>query len=117
MSKRSKVVYLGVLLDAARRAHAKAEGVTRERYDGDDTLQLALTYLVQNVGEAASKVAAELRLELPEIDWSAITGMRHRIVHDYLNVDLDMVWDALQTDVPELIRHLERLIPPESPAA
>jgi uncharacterized protein with HEPN domain len=117
MTKRNDIAFFGMLLDAARRANAKADGVTRERYDGDDTLQLALTYLVQNVGEAASKVPSELRVAHAEIDWSAITGMRHRLVHDYMNVDLDKVWQALQTDIPALIAKLERFTPPESPAA
>jgi hypothetical protein len=42
MTKRNDIAFFGMLLDAARRANAKADGVTRERYDGDDTLQLAL---------------------------------------------------------------------------
>jgi uncharacterized protein with HEPN domain len=117
MSKRSELVYFGVLLDAARRAFAKVEHVTKDHFDADDTLQLALTYLVQNVGEAASRVPATLRATAPQIDWNAMAGMRHRIVHDYLNVDLEKVWQALQDDIPILIRELEKFTPPESPAA
>jgi uncharacterized protein with HEPN domain len=117
MSKRSELVYVGTLLDASRRAHAKAAGVTKEQFDADDTLQLALTYLVQNVGEAATKVPESVRVSCPQIDWIAITGMRHRIVHDYLNVDFDKVWQALHDDIPPLMEELEKLIPPESPSA
>ncbi len=116
MSKRSELAYFGVMLDAARRAAAKASGVTKEQFDADDTLQLALTYLVQNVGEAATKVPPDERALHPEIDWIAIAGMRHRLVHDYLNVDLEKVWHALQDDIPELIRMLSAFIPPEPPA-
>lgn len=116
MSKRSEIVYAGMLLDAARRAQAKAVGVTREQFDSDDTLQLALTYLLQNVGEAATRVPDEVRSKYPQVDWAAITGMRHRIVHDYLNVDFAMVWLALQEDVPPLIQALDSLTPPESPS-
>ena len=89
MSKRSEHVYFGLMLDAARRAHAKAAGVTKAQFDTDDTLQLALTYLMQNIGETASKVPNEARAVHPEIDWTAITGMRHRLVLDYLNIDLE----------------------------
>jgi uncharacterized protein with HEPN domain len=117
MSKRIDLVYVGTLLDAARRAHAKASGVSKADFDRDDTLQLALTYLVQNVGEAATKVPADARAGSPQIDWNALTGMRHRIVHDYLNVDFDQVWEALHEDIPPLIAELEKLIPPGSPSA
>lgn len=117
MSKRSDLVYIGTLLDVARRAHAKAAGVSKEDFDRDDTLQLALTYLVQNVGEAATKIPADVRAGSPQIDWNALTGMRHRIVHDYLNVDFERVWEALHKDIPPLIHELENLIPPGSPSA
>ena len=117
MSKRREIVYVGTLLDAARRAHAKVSGVTKEQFDGDDTLQLALTYLLQNVGEAATKVPDEVRSKYPQVDWAAITGMRHRIVHDYLNVDFARVWQALQEDIAPLIEALGTLTPPESPSA
>ena len=116
MSKRTEFVYFGVMLDAARRAASKGAGVTKEQYDADDTLQLALTYLVQNVGEAATKVPPDARALHPEIDWTAIAGMRHRLVHDYLNVDVEKVWHALHNDIPELIRVLAAFTPPEPPS-
>lgn len=117
MSKRSELVYFGVILEAARRAQAKGAGVTKQQFDGDDTLQLALTYLIQNVGEAAMKVPVETRALHPEIDWTALVGMRHRLVHDYLNVDVEKVWYALRNDIPELIRVLSSFTPPEPPSA
>lgn len=64
-----------------------------------------------------SELPADVRANYPQIDWMAITGMRHRLVHDYLNVDLEKVWLALQGDVPPLIAALSSITPPESPSA
>ncbi|HEX8408493.1 MAG TPA: HepT-like ribonuclease domain-containing protein [Thermoanaerobaculia bacterium] len=113
MSKRSEVVYFGTLLDAARNARDHAQGVTKEEYDASETMQLALTYLLQNVGEAASRVPNEARAAHPEIDWTGMIGMRHRIVHDYVNIDTERVWSVLRDDVPRLIAQLLEFTPPD----
>ncbi len=59
------------------------------------------------IGEAARLVSPEGRSQLSSIPWREITGMRHKIVHDYLNVDDDIVWTVVTVDLPELIRLLE----------
>jgi uncharacterized protein with HEPN domain len=107
--------YTSAPSSTARRVTAKTAAVTREQFDGDDTLQLALTYLVQNVGEAVTRMPDDLRAKHPEIDWIAIAAMRHRLVHDYLNVDLEKVWEATQTHVPRLIEQLLRFMPADPP--
>lgn len=102
---------------AARRAQAFAAGVSRDRYDAEEAQRLALAFLVQNVGEAASKVPADLRAKHLEIDWAAITGMRHRIVHDYVNINFERLWEVVQTDLPALIAALEQITPSAPPSA
>jgi uncharacterized protein with HEPN domain len=117
MAKRSDLVYFGTLLDAARAARDEAHGVMKEEFDTSRVLQLALTYLLQNIGEAASRVPELLRAEHPEIDWPRMIGMRHRIVHDYRNVDIERVWTVLHEEVPRLIAQLLEFTPPEPPSA
>ncbi|MGE3317173.1 MAG: DUF86 domain-containing protein [Planctomycetaceae bacterium] len=48
----------------------------------------------------------------PEIPWAAIIGMRHKVVHDYLHLDFDIVWDVVTADLPSLIPLIERIAPP-----
>lgn len=71
---------------------------------------MALTYLIQTLGEAARRVPVEIRHAHPEIPWSAIVGMRHKIVHDYLSVDFDLVWDVTQFEIAELLPALARIV-------
>ncbi|MCX6552596.1 MAG: DUF86 domain-containing protein [Acidobacteria bacterium] len=66
----------------ARKAVAKATVVTRDTYEGDENLRLALTHLVQVIGEAGRHVSRECRDEHPEIPWQEVVGMRHKAVHD-----------------------------------
>ena len=110
-------VYVGHMLDMARKAVGKTAGLSRARYDADENLRLALTHLVQIIGEAARNVSREFCDEHPEIRWADIIGMRHKVVHDYLGVDEDIVWQVVTEDLPELVSALEPLAPLLPPAA
>ncbi len=102
--------YLGHMLDHARKAVAKTESITREVFDADENLRLALTHLVQVVGEAASKTSKPFRETYSETPWTQIMGMRHRIVHDYLHVDEDILWAVVTMHLPPLIIQLAAII-------
>jgi uncharacterized protein with HEPN domain len=103
-------VYVGHMLDLARKAAQKAAGTSKGEYDRDEDLQIILTHLVQTIGESARRVSSEYQSAHPEIPWHRIIGMRHKIVHDYLDVDTDIVWDVASVELPRLVPALERLV-------
>lgn len=100
------------MLDVARKAVAKTQGLSREAYDADENLRLALIHLIQVIGEAARQVSREFSDTHPEVRWADIIGMRHKVVHDYLGVDEDIVWQVVTEDLPKLVAVLEPLAPP-----
>ncbi len=102
-------LYIRHMLDSARKAQAIAGKMSRAEFDADETTRLALTHLLQVIGEAARRVSRDYQDSRPLIPWSGVIGMRHKVVHDYLNVDDDVVWQTLQEDLPELIAALEQL--------
>ena len=104
-------LYLGHMLDMARKACERVSELDRDEYEFDEDVQLALTHLVQVIGEATRHVSAEGQLDLPAIPWREIIGMRNRIVHDYLGVDEDVVWEVVSGDLPPLVEALERVVP------
>ena len=89
-------------------------GKTRQDYDRESALRLALTHLIQVIGEAARRVSVQFRDRHPQIPWEAIAGMRSKIVHDYMNVDEDIVWDSVTQELQPLIEELRKIVPPES---
>ena len=107
------LIYVGHMLDMARKAISKVEETTREQFDADEDLRLALTHLIQVIGEAARRVSEGFRDSHPEIPWQAIVGMRHKVVHDYLSVDEDIVWDTAKEELAPLVAQLARLLPAE----
>jgi len=65
------------------------------------------------MGEAAKAVSKELRQSHPEIPWVQIAGTRDRLVHGYMDVDNDVVWEILTEDLPTLIPLLEKVLSAE----
>ncbi len=111
---KDELIYVGHMLDMAREAHSLVAGKERTAYDQDKTLRYALAHLLQTIGEAARRVSPELRERHPQIQWRAIMGMRHKIVHDYMFVDEDIVWSTVTKELAPLIADLEKVISEES---
>lgn len=107
------LVYVGHMLDMARKAVGKTQSLPREAYDADENLRLAVIHLIQVVGEAARQVSREFVDRHPEVPWADIVGMRHKVVHDYLGVDEDIVWQVATADLPTLVLALEPLVQPD----
>ncbi len=105
------LVYVGHMLDIARQVVEKVRDKARRDFDEDDNLRLALCHLLQMIGESARRVSPEFQKIHADLPWKAIIGMRHKVVHDYLNVDEDIVWDTATQEMAPLISQLEKLSP------
>ena len=108
------LVYVGHMLDKAQEALTLGHGKSRQDYDSDPALRLAFTHLIQVTGEAARRVSPRFRERHPQIPWDAIAGMRNKIVHDYMDVDEDIVWDSVIHELPSLVAELKRIVPTEN---
>ena len=112
MTRRDWTVSLRHMLDHAREAVELASERTRDDLRGDRILGLAMTRLVEIIGEAANRLPAEERSKYPGIEWSQIIGMRNRLIHAYDQVELDIVWQTATVDLPPLIEELQRILSP-----
>ena len=113
MSEHDDMVYLGHMLDMAQKTLGLVRGKDREDYDRDESLRLALAHLLQVIGEAARRVSREFWQSHPDIPSKAIIGMRHKVVHDYMDVDEDVVWDTVIEELTPLVEQLQRIVVPE----
>ncbi len=94
------------LLEAANKAVSYSAGRCRADLDDDELLRLALTKLVEIVGEAAKHLSRELRESTPQVPWSAAARMRDRLVHHYFDINLDVLWATVIDDLPRLLATL-----------
>lgn len=98
------------MFDAARELLSFVEGLERVAFVRNRLVVLAAIKELEIIGEAASKVSAEARIEHAEIPWQDVVGMRNRLIHGYFDIDLDRVWDTVTGDVPELAKLLEKAL-------
>jgi uncharacterized protein with HEPN domain len=98
------------MVDAAETAIGFAEGRRRADLERDRMLLFALVRAIEILGEAATKVTPETRGETPQVPWSAIVSMRNRLIHGYFDIDADIVWTTVTSELPELLVLLRALL-------
>jgi uncharacterized protein with HEPN domain len=104
------MVRLRHMLDAARKAIEFTAGCSIKDLESDEQLSLAVVRLLEVLGEAAKNVSENCRQKNPEISWRQIAGTRDRLIHGYFDIDIDIVWQIVSSDLPELVRHLEKAL-------
>ena len=110
---RDDEIRLRHMLEAAREAASFAMGRARDDLETDRQLVLALVKDIEIIGEAAAQITEDTRSRTPSIPWQKIIAMRNRLVHAYFSINLDIVWQTVQQDLPTLIETLERVVPQE----
>lgn len=110
--RKDDLVRLRHMMDAAREALSFSSGKSRIDLNSDRMLVLSLVKDIEIIGEAAGKVSQETKQMSEKIPWQDITDMRNHLIHAYFDVDLDIVWDTIMSDLPPLVEALEKIILP-----
>jgi uncharacterized protein with HEPN domain len=99
--------YLADILDAAKAIQRFLAGIPVEAFKANEEKYEAVSRKFEIIGEAARRLSAETKNLFPEIPWKLVTAMRNILIHDYDDLDLDVVWNTAQRDLPPLISRLE----------
>lgn len=84
--------------------------IQRKQLFSDKMRYFAVVKNVEIIGEAANMLTLEFRATHTELPWRAITGMRNVIVHDYINIHEDLLWDTIQNDIPFLEEQIKKYL-------
>ena len=99
------------MVQAIERAGHLSRKLDRDSFLTDETVQWAVFSQIVIIGEAAGRLDDTFQKDNPDIPWSAIIGMRNRLVHGYDSVDWTRVWKTLRDDLPPLLEQLKTLLP------
>ncbi|MDX2213355.1 MAG: DUF86 domain-containing protein [Oculatellaceae cyanobacterium bins.114] len=88
-----------------------AQGLSRDQLASDLRTQSAILYQIAIMGEATKQLSRQFREQHPEAPWDDIAGMRDIVAHQYDRIDLDIVWQVIQRNIPELLNVLVTLLP------
>ena len=109
MSKRPVQVLLEDMREATARIQEYTKGMSEDTFLKDRRTSDAVVRNLEIIGEAASRLPTEFVQQHADIAWEQIVGLRHRIVHDYFGIDLKLVWQILQHDLPAFQAQLAAL--------
>jgi len=107
---RNDAVYLNHILDAINRIQGYVAGVSHDQFLLNSLLQDGVVRQLEIIREAARNVSCTFRDAYPEIPWREMTGTGNKLIHDYFGVNLFIVWDTVQSDLPPLERQVERIL-------
>ncbi|HZF11612.1 MAG TPA: DUF86 domain-containing protein [Thermoanaerobaculia bacterium] len=107
MPKRDPGLLIEDMLTAIQRVERYTYGLDRTLFQEDEKTVDAVVRNLEILGEAARQMPEDFAARHPGIPWRQIAGLRNRIVHDYFGLDLDLIWQILQNDLPPLRALLE----------
>ena len=109
MPKRDPDLLVEDMLEALRKVELYTTGMEHSGFLQDEKTIDPVVRNLELLGEAARQVPEDFMTRHPHVPWRKIAGLRNRIVHDYFGLDLDIVWQIIQHDLPALRAQLETL--------
>jgi len=86
---------------------------TKEDFITDEILKRAVVRSLEIIGEATKKIPADIKVKWSEITWKNMAGMRDRLIHDYMGINYNIVWDVAKNKIPELLEQITQVIDKE----
>lgn len=110
MSKRTAVLYFQDILTSLENIAEYTKGLDLESFKSDKKTVDAVVRNLEIIGEAAKNIPKRLRNQYSKIPWEKMVGMRNKVIHEYFGVDVEILWQTLQEDLPELKKQIKGLV-------
>jgi uncharacterized protein with HEPN domain len=108
--KRNINLYLQDIQESIEAIEQYTKNLTEQEFLNNIQIEDAVIRRFEIIGEAVKNLDKNFREQYPEVPWKEIAGMRNVFAHEYFGVELDRVWDAVKKDLPELKRHILKMI-------
>ena len=103
-------VYLNHILDAISQIESYTADLSYETFTQDRLVQDGVIRQLEIIGEACRALSSEFRGQNPDLPWNQIVGLRNRLIHAYVDINLGIIWDIVQADLPPLKSRIRALL-------
>ena len=103
------LAYIEHILDCIRKIKEFTNGLSLNDFSVNELVQDAVIRNIEIIGEASKKISSDTKQIYYEIPWKEIAGMRDKLIHDYLGVDVEVVWRTITEDIPTLEKHIKEI--------
>lgn len=111
--KKNPIIYLNHILDCINKIKTYTEDMNQDDFLNNSLIQDGVIRNLEIIGEATKQLEQEFRLKYPQIEWKKIAGMRDKLIHDYIGVDLWAVWGVVEKIIPDFDKQIQEIIKKE----
>ena len=108
--KKDPTIFLHHILESISLAEGYLREISQEEFLKDLVRQDAVIRRIEIMGEAVKNIPEDIKKKHPFIPWKKIAGMRDKIIHEYFGIDLKLVWNVAQKDLPLLKKQIQELL-------
>ena len=110
LSTKKDDAYLKHILEAISDIKRFMKGLTKEKFLRNKEKQYAVLRGLEIIGEATKNLSKEIKAKYSEVHWGDIAGMRDKLIHGYFGVKLDLVWETVNENIPELEKQIHEIL-------
>lgn len=101
------LAYLDHILLCIRKIKKYVKGLSKDEFIKNDMIQDAVIRNFEIIGEASKNISPEFKKKFPDVPWKEIAGMRDKLIHHYMGVDIEVIWKSVKQDIPSLTKELK----------
>ncbi len=113
MNKENQLIFVKHILENIKNVEDFSRNLTKKELERNKQKQYAIVRAIEVVGEAAKNLSTSFKEKHSEISWKEIIGTRDRIIHHYFGVDLDIIWEIVKKDLPDLKKKIQEILDKE----
>lgn len=110
---KDSLIFIKHVLESIRLIESFSKPLTKEKLAKNELRQSAILRELEVVGEAVKNLPEEFTNKYPNVEWKKIAGLRDKLIHHYFGVDLNIVWEVIEKDLPSLKKKLEEILSKE----
>ncbi len=107
--KKDFYIFIEHILDSIEKIEEFTRNVSQSEFNRNIQLQDAIVRRIEIIGEAARNLPKNFTRKYPDIPWKEIIGTRDKIIHHYFGINLDIIWDIIKRNIPDLKRKLKEV--------